>query len=560
LPLWTVGLGGSDHEFSCALMCDGDIRVAIEDERLTRRKHGYALWYENPIHHSLAYCLDAERVSHSDIAGVVSSDIIPFRVRHELRAFEMRLYGHHLCHAASAYLLVPSGKRAGIVVCDGYGSRVDHPAEPQYRCHRETFSFFVFGPAGYECLGVTAGLAFADDESSTSVTNSLGMLYEFVTGLLGNQPMDCGKTMGLSAYGEPRYLDAFERFISYGAEPSACFTCAIDDPAFATMINGILDSRRGSFAVKADLAATVQAITNATFLRCAHYFRSQRLDVLCIVGGCGLNTVANAHVVEHCGLDVPVSIPPHCSDAGTGLGALWLDRFHATNALPNLTFRGGSLNPGLCRPGRIYSMQESRAAVQEFYPRLSWDPGVVGLHDVAKRLAKGDVIGFFAGGSEIGPRALGGRSILANPASAAVRERINRVLKHREPYRPLAPVVLRSRFEDYFVDLRQADEFMLKVAHVTDKCRRDAPAVVHVDGTARVQVLNDGDGGELVELLRMFGELSGLGVLVNTSFNRRGEPLVETPADAIDAFLGMRLDGLYLNGDYYLASEKRPSS
>jgi len=131
------------------------------------------------------------------------------------------------------------------------------------------------------------------------------------------------------------------------------------------------------------------------------------------------------------------------------------------------------------------------------------------------------------------------------------REKINRLIKKREPFRPLAPMVLRSNYDNYFLDRRYADPFMLKVSRVTDRCLREAPAVVHVDGTARVQVIDDDGDPFLVELLNVYRQETGVGVLLNTSFNRRDEPIVESPSDAIDAFLGMSLDGLYLNGSFF---------
>jgi carbamoyltransferase len=184
-----------------------------------------------------------------------------------------------------------------------------------------------------------------------------------------------------------------------------------------------------------------------------------------------------------------LSIAPHCGDAGLGFGAFWLYEFERIGRAPELTFRGKPLAPSLARPGRAYGASERAAAVQQFYPRLSLDPSVRGPRELAELLADGKLIGVFNGRSEIGPRALGGRSVMADPMTVSVRERINRVVKKREPYRPLAPIVLERRYNDYFQDRQHGDAYMLKVARVRDKCIREAPAVVHVDGTARVQVV-----------------------------------------------------------------------
>ena len=198
------------------------------------------------------------------------------------------------------------------------------------------------------------------------------------------------------------------------------------------------------------------------------------------------------------------------------------------------------------------------AAIQQFYPRLSLDPSVCKTQDLARLLADGEVIGVFNGPSEIGPRALGGRSILADPMKVSVRERINRLVKKREPYRPLAPIVLEQKYDEYFHDRRHADPYMLKIARVRERCRREAPAVVHVDGTARVQIVGEDGDPFLVDLLNDFEAITGRGVLLNTSFNRRGEPIVESPLDAVDAFVGMQLDGLYFDGEFYRLA-KSPS-
>ena len=199
--------------------------------------------------------------------------------------------------------------------------------------------------------------------------------------------------------------------------------------------------------------------------------------------------------------------------------------------------------------------------MQDYYPRLILDASISTASDLAKAIAAGAIVGVLNGGSEIGPRALGGRSILADPRSVLVREKINREIKHREPFRPLAPIVLRENYDRYFFDDRCADPFMLKVAKARENLIRSAPAVVHVDGTARVQVVTAESDPFLFDLLTAFEVETEVGVLINTSFNRKGEPIVETPLDAIDAFLGMRLDGLYLNGEFYRSAESiLPSS
>jgi len=183
LSEWILGLGGSDHDFSAALMLDCDIRVAIEQERLSRRKHGLTFWYESPLQRAIDYCLAAEGVSMTDVRVIVSSDLLPTRVRHDFRNQRLREFPHHLCHAASAYMMLPPGSKAGVLVYDGFGSIRGPISGDPFRNVRETFSFFLFGPGGYECVGRTVGLGYVEhDDFPTGVTNSIGMLYELVTG------------------------------------------------------------------------------------------------------------------------------------------------------------------------------------------------------------------------------------------------------------------------------------------------------------------------------------------------------------------------------------------
>lgn len=555
-----IGLGGSDHDFSAALTVGSDLRVAVEQERLTRRKHGAWLWYESPIMKAIDYCLAEEHKSINDVCVFVSSDIMPRRVTHELRDYSVRLYQHHLCHAASAYMMLEPAVRAGILVYDGYGSPKGPDVTHPDRNTRETFSFFIFGPEKYECVGQNVGLGFIEDDFPTSITNSIGMLWELSTSLLGYHPNDCGKTMGLSSHGAPKYVNDLEKFISYGNDIPGCFQCATDDPAMVEVIERLLLDGKGSFTARADLAASVQAITNKTLLHCAGFFRNHSIDVLCLSGGCALNTVANSFLVENSTLKVPIMIPPHCGDAGIAFGALWLEQFSRNGSAPHFTFRGQPLSPAISRPGRSYSEAERQLAVQQYYPRIVLDASVISAADLARVVANGAIVGLFNKGSEIGPRALGGRSIIGDPRSVMTREKINRLFKEREPYRPLAPIVLESNYDEYFLDPRNADPFMLKIAQVREACRKLAPAVVHVDGTARVQVI-PGDGDPfLIELLQAFEQVTGIGILINTSFNRRGEPIVESPVDAVDAFLGMGLDGLYLDGEFYRPVDPTNSS
>lgn len=546
---WALGLGGSDHDGSAALMHQADIKIAIEEERLTRRKHGMSTFFQNPVLKSVNYCLDFCGVSLDDVT-LASSDLLPARVRFEFRKYPLRIFPHHLCHAAAAYMLIPPGKRAAVLVYDGAGSIQARTDDDPPRNVRETFTFYLIDSRKFECLGQTRGTGvWEHDDFPSSVNNSVGMFYEFISSMLGFDVLDGGKTMGLAAHGTPRFLDTLEQFASYGDSLDDCFRCELDSPVLRNSVERILQSDRGSFAVKADLAASAQMLVNKALVHAVRFFGGKNFDYLCISGGCAINTVANSFLVKNSPFDIPVVIPPYPGDSGLALGALWL--LAREQGELGVSFRNGPVWPAIARPGRTYSREACMEVARQFYPALAEDPSVSTPEDLAHELAKGRVVAVFNGPSEIGPRALGGRSIFADPRSSLVRERINREIKHREPFRPLAPMVLAERYEEFFSDPRQMDPFMLKVPAVTERCRREAPAIVHVDGTARVQVVGHDNDPFLRDLLKSFESITGLPIILNTSFNRRGEPIVETPLDAIDSFLGMGLDGIYLEGSYY---------
>ncbi|MDB5421706.1 MAG: hypothetical protein JWR59_1653 [Brevundimonas sp.] len=546
---WSIGIGGSDHDFSAVLAQGCDIRVAIEQERISRIRYGETSWFRDPIAAPVDYCLASEGIGLDEIETLVGTDTLPARVRSHWRGRSIELYPHHLCHAASAYLMLPPDTRAGILVYDGYGSiDRDHTVHGQTR--RETVSLWRFTADGPERIGSAWGASTVeDDDFPLCVDNSIGMFYEMLTGMLGYAPMDAGKTMGLAAFGIPCHIEMLEQFIQYRDDPADCFRCDLSNPDLVREIDRALLAKGGGFAARADLAASGQLMVERSLAHFLRFFDGLALDAIAISGGCALNSVANGRLAQRIGH--PLFVPPHSGDAGLGFGALWVHAQRHAGANPHFSFRGGPTNPGLSRPGRAYEAHTIADAVAGAYPHLARDASVSSPGDLAQLVAQGAIIGVFNGSSEFGPRALGGRSLIADPRNPGVRERINREIKGREPFRPLAPMVLASRSEAYF-GTHQGDAFMLNVVDVEPCGQRAAPAATHVDGSARVQRIDDAQGDPfLIQLLQAFEQLTGVGMLLNTSFNRRGEPIVETPADAVDAFIGMRLDGLYLQGEFY---------
>ncbi len=549
-----IGLGGSNHDLSAALVTDWDLTVAVEQERLTRRKHGAAFWFQNPVQRSIDYCLDAANLSPNDISEFVSSDLLPARAMTTESGRSVRTYPHHLCHAASVALMVPLDSRAVVLVADGMGGITQPRESDDHSNIRETFSFFQYREGELTRLGGTVGESlFEHDDYPSGCTNSIGKFYEVVTHSLGFEAMQEGKTMGLAAFGSPRFMPMLREFFTLGNDLDACFSC---DPIGSGLVDAIeraLFTERGSFDCRADMAASAQKVFEDVLLHAQSMVLQQDTDMFLFAGGCALNTVCNGRLSGALDGKASFLAPPHSSDAGVGLGAAWLaQRDHFGKAQP-FTVRGDEPTLHIGRLGVNYDAASIKQSVNAAYPRLASDLGHSSAEGIAQLLKDGKVIGFFEGRSEFGPRALGGRSLLCDPGSATARERINRDIKYREPFRPLAPIVPEDCFANYFEPADAMDRFMLRVANAKPDTRKLAPAAVHVDGTARVQAVSKAVAPLLHAVLTEFGRLSGYPILINTSFNGRGEPIVETPDDAISAYFSLGLDALVLDGQVYFS-------
>jgi carbamoyltransferase len=528
-----------------------DIRVGVEAERVTRIKYGRPEWYADPLSPCVDYCLGAAGITLADIRRVVSSDLLP---QQTIARWSIDTFPHHLCHAASAAMLLPPGCTACVFVYDGTGSAHPVPSPDggdlgSLEC--ETLSWFEYRSGELAPIGKTTGVRTLEWLGLLDAnTNSVGCLYELISTVIGFGQREVGKTMGLAAWGTPRYLDAFAPYITLGKEMSAAFTCDVLDPAFHALLDDLLAREGNSFQARADLAATVQEILTECLKTAYSVVADREFDIFAIAGGCALNTVANGKLAELLPQGRRIVVPPHAGDSGVAMGSLWLHRAEEGTGAFELTLRGRVPMPSASRPGKLYDRAAVRQAVGAALPNAAENAAVTSPEDLGRLLANGKIIGVFNGASESGPRALGGRSILADPRTAAIKERINREIKHREPFRPLAPTLLADQYDALFHPPAAANPFMLVVANANAECRRVAPAVVHVDGSARVQVIEPDDDPFLAALLEEFRRQTGLAMLLNTSFNRRGEPIVETPSEAIAAFVDMGLDGLWLDGAY----------
>ncbi len=430
--------------------------------------------------------------------------------------------GHHDSHAA-AYFVSPFDE-ALVLVMDGYG---DDAASSAYLGRGNRLKRIW----------------------STDAMNSLGLVYTFVTEHLGFTGFgDEGKVMALAAFGSDALVERFRDVVAL--TPDGSYRVNMD--YFSYPVYGQLRPTKPKFAQTfgpsrrpgepltdhhRDLACALQKITEETILHVVrHLLQCYPVRNVILTGGVALNCVANARVLAEAGTE-RLWVPPFASDAGAPLGAaLW--HTHQTLARPRdyeLT------SPYL---GLAYSDIEIEHALKTAglsYQRFS-DAALVG--QTAKDLAAGRIVGWYQGRFEIGPRALGNRSILADPRSNAMRDRINAVIKKRESFRPFAPAIPVECASEFF-EITQPDPFMTLAPHVRPDKRDQIAAAVHVDGTGRIQTVDAATNPRYHALLVEFGRLTGVPILINTSFNEQ-EPIVTTPAEAIACFLRTEMDTLVL--------------
>jgi carbamoyltransferase len=414
------------------------------------------------------------------------------------------LVRHHLCHAASCFFTSPF-KRSAVLVVDGYGSELESQT-----------------------------LWIGDDRKLELVEESrlpgIGILYEAVTRQIGFGFLEAGKTMGLAPFGSVQSNSE----LSFHGVFDGVQTSYADDVSFDCEL---LDKRNAplDFNRRARAALDIQQECERAMLHLAEHARKRTgLSQLCLTGGVALNCVANAKVMN-AAIFKDMFINPACSDTGIALGAaLW--GYHGILDKPRAF---GALSPFL---GPLYPPSMIEECVRSYSGKAVFDNVI---EAVVQLLLCDKVVAVFSGRSEMGPRALGHRSILMSPFGEANRERLNRLVKRREPFRPFAPCVLEEHCPTYF-EFSGASPHMLYAAPVRPQWRERLAAITHVDGTARIQTVSRSDVPHLYSILEAFGARTGIPILVNTSFNVAGEPLVETPADALRCFTSTDIDALLL--------------
>lgn len=564
--MYTIGINAAFHDSSACIVKDGKLLAAAEEERFTHIKHGKRpvpfSTYELPFH-AIDYCLDVAGIHINDVdhfayafdpyillgdeyrnATTMHLPMKPSETRHDEwlnpwdplflsyivnapgqlqdgwpHHLQARFIGaridparwhfvdHHLSHAASAFHPSPF-KEAAVMTIDGRGEKA-------------TTAYYTGSGNNLTAIG------------QVNMPHSLGLLYERMTTYLGFlHSSDEYKVMALASYGKPVFADDFRRLIHVGDDGQY----SIDNIDFSALF-GPSRNRGDEFGQHHfNIAHSLQIVLQETVLRLAEWLHSKTgSNDLCMAGGVALNCVMNAYLRDKSPFR-NIWVQPAAGDAGTALGAaLWIDAQKRNTDKRSFAMEHVYWGP-----------EYSDHAIEKFlkwakvpYRKVDDVPA-----EAAQILASDKIIGWYQGRMEFGPRALGSRSILASPIHPEMQARLNEV-KDREDFRPVAPVVLEEDAEEWFEGARYSP-FMLFVYPVRDEVADKISAVRHVDGTARIQTVNESQHPQYHALLREFKKLTGVPVLVNTSFNTLGKPIVCSPRDAIECFWTSPFDALVI--------------
>jgi carbamoyltransferase len=548
---YVLGLNLS-HDGSACLLKDGQISVAIEKERLTRIKHDGK--NDTAV---IRYCLEAEGIRSKDLCLIVQNTW-----QGMFKAGNQWFYGprildeavpvvtvsHHLAHAYGAYGM--SGFReAATLVIDNGGNSVDECVdlagahlsnqpppglEPLY-C--EVDSYYAFAPGSLRTIHKTLSPIGQNRKPypmlPRPMMHSIGGLYMAVSMYVFNGMDDPGKLMGLAPYGRPGVYD-FEMF----ALKEGCVSIRYDWMDRFTRPARSYQEFKQNFQYYADIAHwTQREVERAIMYVVNSRYETWPAENLCYCGGVALNAVANRLVVSQ-GPFRDVYFQPAAGDNGAAIGCAYygwievLKREHSKRT-----------------PSVFLGKQSAADRIEKAIAGASGisveDRRADRMQRAAELLAAGKIVGWFQGGCEFGPRALGNRSILADPRRREIPAFINRDVKRREEFRPFAPAVL-AEDASHFFDCSYLSPYMILVAPVRPEWRDKLCAVVHVDGSARLQTVTEEFNPSFYALLKVFKICTGIGVLLNTSLNRRGQPIVETPEEALELLVNSGLDTLII--------------
>jgi carbamoyltransferase len=535
-------------------MKDGKILVAIEKERITRKKHDGGNDKD-----AVAYCLDAAGISVYDLDLVVQcanfeKDTIGLTHYHGERLFPADLdipvvsISHHLAHAYSALGTAPFSD-GHVFVLDGCGSPYDQcddlrgaqilaPEELHaggLYCEKD--SFYHYSDNSLTPLVKDFSVIMKSEQEGIrlpTTLHSIGGLYSAISSYCFGNMDDAGKLMGLSPFGKKGVYDTpVFRLADGRVMVNDEWLRQLKDPA------GSYEKFRQQFSYYADIACHVQQqVEEAILYVIRHRIQQSGARRLCYSGGVALNALANKRILEETGLEA-LHIEPAAGDNGLALGCVYYGWMHVLK-------QEKVQHNGSTSFGKMYDDRQMDAALTLYQDRITVRTKENIADETAELLAQGNVIGWFQGGSEFGPRALGHRSILADPRKPGVKDYINLEIKHREDFRPFAPSVLKEEVHAFYTGTDESP-YMLLVNEVKPGFREMLRSVVHENLTSRIQTVTPGWNGIYYDLIKAFATRTGLPMLLNTSFNKRGMPIVETPQDAIDFFVNSKLDHLVVH-------------
>lgn len=598
-PVYILGVSAFYHDSGAALILDGVILCAVQEERFTRKKHDPGF-----PSHSVRFCLEFAGITLDQIQSVVFYDkpLLKFeRLLETYLSFAPKGLGSFL-KAMPVWLkeklYLKQELRFQLSELSGLERRKLPPL--LFSAHHQSHAASAFFPSPYESAAVLC-LDGVGEWATTSAwigkanrleplwqidfPHSLGLLYSAFTFYLGFK-VNSGeyKVMGLAPYGQPRFENIIRTEL-IDIKPDGSFRLNMRYFDFCTGLTMINEAFEGLFGLPArkpetdaltqvhmDIAASIQAVTNDCVVRLASQLRQETgSDHLCLAGGVALNCVANSEVARRAGF-TGLWVQPAAGDAGGAIGAALSAWYDQSEVCRSHNGRDGMNGAYL---GPEFSAEETRFALDRFGAAYEEEPSETLCTRVAQLIADGSVIGWFQGRMEFGPRALGHRSILGDPRRPEMQEKMNLKIKFRESFRPFAPSVLEEDVKDWF-DCDFVSPYMLMTAPVTlsrrkeisessgqaglellKQVRSSIPSVTHVDYSARLQTVGSSGSGVYRGLLRAFKDLTGCPVLINTSFNVRGEPIVATPEDAYRCFMATDIDYLVI-GNFILNKSSQP--
>ncbi|MDD5639377.1 MAG: carbamoyltransferase C-terminal domain-containing protein [Candidatus Pacebacteria bacterium] len=551
--IYILGLSYS-HDASACLLKNGEIVVAIQKERLSRKKHDGSI-FDIDINECINYCLNAEGINLSKIDLVVENSptvlyckekdkILGFKKFRLLDKFDQtKIFqiSHHLAHAYCAYGL-SNFEDCAVMVIDGQGNYKEDITEDLNEAiifpknsessYIERESFYEFSKGYYRVLRKNLGVIHKSFERLSGI----GHLYESVSSYVFKSRFDAGKLMGLAPYGEEKLLINMLKVKEDGE--IIYFNDWIKDFSHPNRDENYFNKY---FQDYANLALKTQKELEDVVLFLSKWIKNNTsFDNLAYTGGVSLNCSANSKILNNSEFK-NLFIAPPASDCGISIGCAFYGYLNILKQKKKNINYSDYL-------GREYSETEIINALKNNKEFIVFHKSPNICKEAAGMICDGKIIGWFQGKSEFGPRALGNRSVLADPRKSEIKDRINRIIKKRELFRPFACSILEDKTKEFFNI--SYSPYMLLIAIVNNDKKDQIPAVIHIDGTSRIQSVNKEQNLKYYSLINEFYLLTGIPLVLNTSFNDN-EPIIETPEDALSCFLGSGLDVLCM-GDYII--------